>query len=364
MKIGHISVVISPKQDQESKKCIFFARLCYNDYVYSGGVHMPNIITHKIFAEEVWKQIKKKDIRSMIDKYPQIFYIGSNGPDFLFFHHVKPWEAYKSHALNRLGSKVHSYHINEFYKTAIACVQSQKDEHMKEMMSVYLFGHLCHWALDKTAHPYIFYRTGNCKGISAGYHHRFESMMDTMMLDKFYQMSIKEFESYKICEFDDDILKAIARIYVPVAKKVYHQDVKVHDLREALNSWKDVQKMLHDPSNIKYSIVKTIEGILHKPWAISGNIVRPEIDERFDVLNENRELWKHPCDENITSCASFMDLFEEAIIIAVKVIDQTYGSIEYNADVQGVLDILQDATYDSGMSDHQEMKYFDIIYEK
>ena len=65
---------------------------------------MPNIITHKIFAEEVLKSMTKHDIRSMIERHPQIFYIGSNGPDFLFFSHIKPWESYKSHALNRLGS--------------------------------------------------------------------------------------------------------------------------------------------------------------------------------------------------------------------------------------------------------------------
>ena len=65
---------------------------------------MPNIITHKIFAEEVLKKISKKDIEDIIERYHQIYYIGSNGPDFLFFQHAKPWEAMKSHTLNRLGS--------------------------------------------------------------------------------------------------------------------------------------------------------------------------------------------------------------------------------------------------------------------
>ena len=37
---------------------------------------MPNIITHKIFAEEVLKKMNKHDIRSMIERHPQIFYIG------------------------------------------------------------------------------------------------------------------------------------------------------------------------------------------------------------------------------------------------------------------------------------------------
>lgn len=49
---------------------------------------MPNIITHKIFAEEVLKQLEKQDIRSIIEKHPQSYYIGSNGPDFLFFRIV------------------------------------------------------------------------------------------------------------------------------------------------------------------------------------------------------------------------------------------------------------------------------------
>ena len=37
-----------------------------------------------------------------------LYAIGANGPDFLFSSHAKPWEAYKSHALNRLGSKLHA----------------------------------------------------------------------------------------------------------------------------------------------------------------------------------------------------------------------------------------------------------------
>ena len=117
---------------------------------------MPNIITHKIFAEEVLKKISKKDIEDIIERYHQIYYIGSNGPDFLFFQHAKPWEAMKSHTLNRLGSAMHAGKVNAFYEVAIREVKRQKNVEVKEMMMAYLFGHLCHWALDKTTHPYIF----------------------------------------------------------------------------------------------------------------------------------------------------------------------------------------------------------------
>lgn len=324
---------------------------------------MPNIITHKLFAQEVLEQLSKQDIKKIIENHPHIFYIGSNGPDFLFFSHIKPWTAYKSHKLNRLGSRMHATHINEFYRVALSCIQEQKDEATKETMLAYLFGHLCHWALDKTTHPYIFYRTGNCKGLSAGYHHRFESMMDTMMLYRFTGLDIKDYKSYEICDFDDAMLKAIARIYVPVARRVYHQDIKVHELREALTSWRDVQKLLYDPTNTKYCVLKGIETITRQPWKISGNIVKRKIDERYDVLNEQHNLWKHPCDEHCTSNASFLDLFQKAISSAVCVIEKAYGCVEYGGDIEGVLEELDDAAYDSGMRGEREMKFFDILYE-
>ena len=325
---------------------------------------MPNIITHKIFAEEVLDRLTKKDIATIIEKHPQIYYIGSNGPDFLFFSHMKPLETLKNHTLNHLGSRMHAGHINDFYKVAIESIQQQTDEEVKENMIAYLFGHLCHWALDKTAHPYIFYRTGTCKGVSAGYHHRFESMMDTMMLEKFKGISIKDYHCSDICEFDEDILKAIARVYVPCAKKVYHVDVKVHDLRETLSSWCDIQKLLYDPRNVKYTILKGVEAVLHQPWRISGNIVKAKIDPRYDVLNEEHSEWRHPCDDTIVSHASFMDLFYEAVDTAIEVIGKAYGCIEYGAPISSVLEVLKDQAYDTGMDGEREIKYYDIIYEQ
>ncbi|MEG0470036.1 MAG: DAK2 domain-containing protein [Longicatena sp.] len=161
----------------------------------------------------------------------------------------------------------------------------------------------------------------------------------------------------------EDMLKAIARIYVPVAKKVYHTEVKVNELRNALDSWQDIQKMLYDPKHIKYYALKSVETILRKPWAISGNVVKRKIDDRFDILNEHHTLWFHPCDDHISSNASFMELFEEAADIALCVIEKAYGCIEYGAPTTTLCEELQDQAYDSGMSGEREMKFFDIIYE-
>ena len=61
-------------------------KLCCIISLHKGGACMPNIITHKIFAEEVLKKLDNADIRRVIERNLQLYYIGSNGPDFLFFY--------------------------------------------------------------------------------------------------------------------------------------------------------------------------------------------------------------------------------------------------------------------------------------
>lgn len=323
---------------------------------------MPNIITHKIFAEEAYATLKGQGIKEIIAKNEPLFYIGSNGPDFLFFYHALPWDAYKSHYLNHLGSRMHMTHSNDFYAKAIACIRQQSDPKVRENMLIYLLGHLCHWALDKTTHPYIFYRTGNGKGSSASAHHRFESMIDTMMLRTYKGVDISEYQSYAICSFDDAMLKAIARMYVPIAKAIYHTDVKVHDLREALISWKRIQRLLYDPSNIKFRVAQQVESMLHMPWAISGNIVKRKSDERYDVMNLQHKGWLHPCDHHIVYHTSFLDLFQEALETACDVMMKAYECIVYDRDVSSLCKVIDNAAYTTGLSEPCTMKYFDPIY--
>ncbi len=325
---------------------------------------MPNIITHKIFAEEVLKKLDNADIRRVIERNLQLYYIGSNGPDFLFFYHAKPWEALKNHDMNRIGSDLHSRGINAFYQSAVHSICREKCESVKERMTAYILGHLCHWALDMSAHPYIFYRTGNCCGKSAAHHHRFESMMDTMMLEEFHGMTIAEYPYYEICTYDEEMLKAIARIYVPAVRAALQKDIKVYDLRVSLNEWKDIQRLLYDPHNYKIVLLKGMEKMLKKPWLISGNVVLKHTDLHFDILNKEKREWMHPCDGSRTHRDSFMELFYQAVDIAVSVIEELYGCVAYGAPKEKLLSLLDDRAYDTGMRGEKDMKYFKIIYEE
>ena len=54
-------------------------------------------------------------------------------------------------------------------------------------------------------------------------------------------------------------------------------------------------------------------------------------EEDYDVLNENHDLWCHPCDQSIQSKQSFMELFEEGLQLVNPLLEKAYGCMEYEA---------------------------------
>lgn len=323
---------------------------------------MPCMITHKIFAEKTLLNLNKTDIVALIEKNAHLYYIGSNGPDILFYHNTLPWQSHLSQHVSKLGNRMHSMNINAFYEKAFELITQQTNLQIKERMMAYILGHLAHWALDKSVHPYIFYRTGATEKIHMDYHHRIESDIDLKLLHRIKGVEAQDYRSYQICEYDNDMLQAIARIYVPIAKEVFHVDLKVNDIRKALDNWKTLQQLFQDTTGKKELVLSKIEKILNIPWRYSGYLLKQN-EESYDVLNEEHQVWCHPCDQTIQSNQSFMELFDEGVVLATTLLEKAYGCMEYGADVENVLALLQNQSYDTSMPTLCEMKYFDIIYK-
>ena len=180
---------------------------------------MPNIITHTLFAQEIFDKVDEAT-HDLFEPRLQLLEIGSNGPDFLFFHGMNPKDFYKKSDLRVAGSMFHAAHVNDFYQKALISIRNEQDEDIKKDMMTYVCGHLCHWALDATSHPYVFYRTGPCKGKSAWYHHRFESLLDAIMLKVKRECTIEDFKFYEVCDVTKEQARAIARIYVVAIRQI------------------------------------------------------------------------------------------------------------------------------------------------
>ena len=325
---------------------------------------MPNLITHKIFAEEVADRLQNNLLHQIILNNEQLYYIGSNGPDPLFFYGATPWNLFHNNVVSDIGNALHCGHVNAFYISAIHQIQKQKDPKIKERMFAYLFGHICHWAIDSSAHPYIYYRTGDCTGMSLNYHHRFESILDETVLRTYRNKSIKQFYFPDICLYDQDMLQAIARIYVPVVKSIFHIDLRVYDIRKALEGWHHAQTWLYDPNHHKIDAWSVYETMIHQTWQMSGNIVPNQDENIIDVMNLNHALWKHPCDDSITSNASFPEIFEQAVQLASDVMQIAYRYAYGECEESKLTASIKDRAYDTGMAGFQTMRFFDIAFKK
>lgn len=324
---------------------------------------MPNIITHTLFAQEIFDKVDE-NTHDLFEPRLHLLEVGSNGPDFLFFHGMNPKDFFKKSDLRVSGSMFHAGHVNEFYQQALISIRNETDEEIKKDMVTYVCGHLCHWALDATSHPYVFYRTGTCKGKSAWYHHRFESLMDAIMLKVKKECTIADFKFYEISDASKEEVRAIARIYVPAIRQILGFEIKPHQIMESLKDWHFIESLFYDASGDKLKALQALETFTKAYNSLSGYIVPNEPDDPYDVMNLLHTRWVHPSDDTLVSTESFFDLYDKAQLLAMEAIRLFLAACE-NPDLDGdLLNLIQDRNYNLGTNDHKEMINFDLIYEK
>lgn len=317
---------------------------------------MPNIITHTLFANEMMESLKEQD---WLQTRKHLVEIGANGPDFLFFDGLSPKHFFKGHGLSKIGSKLHSAHINDFYNSALISIDNESDPIIRMDMMAYVCGHLCHWALDSTMHPYVFYRTGDCTGRSSWNHHRMESVMDSIMLKIKRGQTIKDFDASKICKADYPEARAIARIYVPAISRIFDEDIKPSLIKDSLDDWHFMQKMFRDPSGKKIKTFKALEKISGTVNLFSGYFVPSEPIDNHDTLNLLHKEWYNPV-SNEESTQSVLDLYEEALKKAETALTLFIEACNDKSKRKDFLDFLDDRNYESNTNTKKKMVNFNV----
>lgn len=322
---------------------------------------MPNIITHTIFCEEVLKTITNKVYKEKIENNMNEYKIGTNGPDFFFFYGFYPFWKKHDQTIPKIGTNFHNMHINAFYECAIISYLNENDAQLKDAMASYIIGHYLHWQLDSIMHPYVVYRTGFKEKSSKYYHHRFESMMDTIMLDRYRDDNIKTFQTFKICSQSHLSVDVISNIYIPATKKLLNIEIDKAIIKKALDDWEEAQRLLYDPKGIKYHLIKIYEFIIRKPWLFSGNIVRRKIDQHHDIMNDFHKLWLHPC-SGAQSKESVSQLFDRAEADAQTGLHLLFNALDGNGYTE-FLKFLDNKTYANGINNNLARKHKDVIYK-
>ena len=131
---------------------------------------MPTTYAHYRFGRDVLARLPDEP-RAVIEAHRHLFDIGVHGPDILFYY--KPLG---KNPVNQKGYESHQRTGRDFFTQAIETVRSADNP---EAARAYLYGVLCHFALDRECHPYVGKKEKD--GVS---HNAIEAAFDRYLMEK------------------------------------------------------------------------------------------------------------------------------------------------------------------------------------
>ncbi len=106
---------------------------------------MPALIAHDRFGKAVYRKLAPKTrLAAKVDT--RLFQLGFQGPDVLFYH-----QPLQKNEVSTLGMQLHL----ESGKTLFSRICEQLQQTENSALLSYALGVCCHYALDRTCHPYV-----------------------------------------------------------------------------------------------------------------------------------------------------------------------------------------------------------------
>lgn len=227
---------------------------------------MPAIYAHDTFGRIVYKELDG-DVRDLIQRCSNVFRIGLQGPDYLFFY-----RPLKENALNRLGHQIHEESALGFFTNAREVIL----DHGKDSPELaYTLGVLCHYMLDSECHGYIDYMAGET-GIG---HNEIETEFDRSLLLRNGQ-DPADFMMGKLVPTDEKTAWVVSEFY---------DEISPMQVRECLKTMHMLKNILHIGTKQKEKVIAGLMDRLGAADSFGGVVMKMEADEASGPIN--RELF-------------------------------------------------------------------------
>lgn len=254
---------------------------------------MPAAYTHYRFGKDVLNCLPLT-CKKILTENRALFDIGLHGPDILFYY--KPLS---HNPVNRLGYGMHERPADEFFRKAADLYKNTEDP---DAFRSYLYGFICHFALDSACHPYIE-KMEHDSGLS---HAEIETELERhfMLIDR------KDPASYipiGHIHATDEASRIIAPCFEPLAPA---------DILASLKGMIRSHKLLHAPKNPKRNILYLGLRLAGKYDSMQGLIMKPEANEACGNY-----------------CLLLGKLYREAVTVASSLIRQYAGVLNGAGDL-------------------------------
>ncbi len=253
---------------------------------------MPAALTHYCFALEIEPDL------------PDAFRLGNQGPDPFFFFGMIPWKKRaRTKEIQDLAETLHKTDFSVCYAKMWIEASRQEDPGKRKLLQDYVRGLLAHYCLDRTCHPYVFYRSGfDGNGKLTGHysfaHKVFEAVLDLSVSGEFgagrnpaKAMKIKEEDAKSISSLWAHGVESLQDDTFYLAYKDY---LTIESFLQSRTGWKRPLWKLFGKESAMYGFTY--------PSSIKKYVGR-------DIENKNHGLWKDPV-TGVQSTQSIKDLFE------------------------------------------------------
>lgn len=324
------------------------------------GDQMPDILTHILQGEEVQKELQQQAEKgnilaleplSAIENRPDLFLLGTQGPDIFFYHGFWPWQWKKS--LKKLGSILHLEKTGAFFVEGFRYLRNMQvpsyDKDYTDILA-YLCGCVCHYSLDRNAHPYIYrlagfeFSEGRELGRCYAKHQQLEVIIDCILMERKKDKQAFSEPIYRLLTVQGAFPAALSSFYKQMIKNLYDMELQEKDIEKAYRDMRWGFRLIYDPHNIKKVLVKAINR-MSKNFKLPRPLHPATLDRETDFLNEKQQPWCHPLAQEEVSRSSFWDIMEQSSLEAVELILQ--GSLYLDRGSEDLKTVFRNLSYQS-----------------
>ncbi|MCQ2463041.1 MAG: zinc dependent phospholipase C family protein [Clostridia bacterium] len=287
---------------------------------------MPAFSTHYLFANSLKERIAQADTN--LELCVPALYYGTQGPDFMFQHRILPWM--KGKCRRNLASKLHHcdpaklfFYMGEYLNTA---------DCDKNIVKSYIYGFICHFSLDRIAHPYVYSVQKKITPMLGAedypgfvVHNRIELNIDALLLEEFLgSRDTRSFHTDKTLLDDERLISEIGKLMGYAAPKVIDDNSGADVYTQGLYDMRYMQSLLSDARPWLRPTLEAIQLPIRPFMGKAGtSFLRPrKPDMLWDWLNNAKSVWYGAAYPDVPRTESFKELFEAAQDDAINIISK------------------------------------------
>lgn len=215
---------------------------------------MPDFWTHMLAGELVQEQLPNQQWQTMLTENQQIFNFGCQGPDFLFYNDFWPWISNQRGP--EVGTQLHKENIQSFWLTSLDYLQKKKQQNSSSFpqLATYISGMAAHYALDKTAHPFINARTDDFPA-----HKRLEANLDAYLLKRYKDQQVHKLSPLPPIDVGDNLPPIIKNYYQQVLVQGHSLKQEIDFIDDSYHDFHRVLQLFYSPRRFKIPVFKLLE---------------------------------------------------------------------------------------------------------